>query len=359
MTIIPNPILFFVSLWFMLSTSLLKSVPTSTAAEFPGTPIAAPSVTLLKDQFTEAVDSAKKNTVLGQLAKTAPTSGEDVAGLFDLFSRFPDKSVRQAVMDSLAQIEPDSPHLEPLFLAYLKESEPESQLFGINGAFRLRSRPALPLIRAIAKRKFSADISQATMMSERNAWWTQFEALSVLAQWEGEKTLPLLQRKSLESPALGRLLGRFFWKQTLPNLKAWSESSNPLSRERAMQAVGASIELADARATREDMLKLLRDPKADPELRHQIALKIGLSSTDEEAEALVREHDAVLSDPERLFWAAAAFVSRRPTIVPLLLRYARQSADDTLRRGATAQLSDMFGEAEAARMIQGEKGVRP
>lgn len=341
----------------LLHLMLLLSAP-APSAELPATPVAAPSVALLKDRFTEALDSAEKNAALGRLAKTAPTSAQDVAGLFDLFSRFSDKAVRQAVMDSLALIGPDSPQLEPLFLTYLKQPEPESQLFGINGAFRLRSRPALPLIRAIAQRKFSTDISQATMMSERNAWWTQFEALSVLAQWEGERALPLLQRKSSESPALGRLLGRFFWKQTLPNLKAWSRSSDPLSRERAMQAVGASIEPADARATREDMLKLLRDTTVDSELRHQIALKIGLSSTDEEAEALIREHDAVKSGPERLFWAAAAFVSRRPTIVPLLLRYARQSADDTLRRGATAQLSDMLGAAEAASMIASEKNPK-
>ncbi len=336
------------------SAASMTAPSASTVA--PAAPIAAPSVAMLKDRFTEAVDAEEKNQVLGLIAKTTPTSGQDVAGLFDLFSRFPENPVRRAVMDSLAQIPGDSPQLEPLFLTYLKQPEPESQLFGINGAFRLRTRAALPLIRAIAGRKFSvANASEATMMSERNAWWTQYEALSVLAQWEGEKILPLLQAKSLESPLIGRLLGRFFWKQTLPNLKAWSQEPGSLSHERALQTVGVPIEPADARATREGMMALLRDSKADPELRHQIALKIGLSSTDEEVETLIREHDGEKNAQARLYWAAAIFVSRSPKAVPLLLRYARQTADNDMRQGATAQLADMFGKTEAAKMIEDDK----
>ena len=345
-----------VSALILSSHAFASEPPVVSTTEARPDPVNAPSVSLLKDRFIEAVDMAEKNKALTQLAKTAPTSGQDVAGLFDLFSRFPDREVRAAVMDSLAQIPPNSPQLEPLFLAYLKQPEHESQLFGINGAFRLRTRAALPMIRAIAERKCAAaSVSETTMMSERNAWWTQFEALSVLAQWEGEKALPLLQRKSLESPVVGRLLGRFFWTQTLPNLKSWSQAPDSLSRERALQAAGASIEPADARATREDMLKLLRDPKADRELRHQLALKIGLSSTDEEIESLIREHDAVASGSERLFWASAIFVSRSQKITPLLLRYALQTDDDGLRRGATAQLADMFGETQAASMIEDAK----
>lgn len=342
------------SLLCALLTSSASAASASTAA--PGAPIAAPSVAILKDRFTEAVNTEEKNPVLALIAKTPPTSGQDIAGLFDLFSRFPENAVRQAVMESLAQIPIDSPQLEPLFLTYLKQPEPESQLFGINGAFRLRIRTALPLIRAIAERKFSvANASEATMMSERNAWWTQYEALSVLAQWEGEKALPLLKAKSLESPLIARILARYFWKQTFPNLLAWSREPGSLSHERALQAVGAQIDPADARATREGMLTLLRDTKADAELRHQLALKIGLSSTDDEVEALINEHDAEKQPQQRLYWASAVFVSRSPKAVALLLRYARQTLDDGMHKGATAQLADMFGQAEAARMIEDDK----
>lgn len=339
-----------------LMCALLPSLASAAPATPPSATIAAPSVALLKDRFIEATDADEKNQALSLIAKTPPTSGQDVAGLFDLFSRFPENAVRRAVMDSLAQIPANSPQLEPLFLTYLKQPEPESQLFGINGAFRLRTRTALPLIRAIAARKFSvANASEATMMTERNAWWTQYEALSVLAQWEGEKTLPLLRDKSLESPLIGQLLGRFFWKQTLPNLKSWSQEPGSLSYERALHAAGAPIEPADARATRESMIALLRDPKVDAELRHQLALKIGLSSTDEEVSALILEHDAEKIPQERLYWAAAVFISRSPKAVPLLLRYARQTVDNGMRQGATGQLTDMFGQAEAARMIEDDK----
>ncbi|MEK7388258.1 MAG: hypothetical protein AAB036_01020 [Elusimicrobiota bacterium] len=339
-----------------LAAASAADLPTTSGSTPPAEPVAALTVSLLKDRFTEAVDIDAKNKILVQIAKTSPTTSQDVSALFDLFSRFPDNAVRKAVMDSLALIPPDSPQIEPLFITYLKEPEQESQLFGINGAFRVRSRQALPLIRAIANRKFAApNATETTVLSERNAWWTQFEALSVLAQWEGDKALSLLRKKSLESPAIGRLLGRFYWKQTLPQLKEWSLSSNQNSRERAVNAASASIEPADARATREEMLAIMRDSKVDRDVRHQLALKVGLSSTDEEIEALLGEHDAVKNDSDRLFWAAALFISRNPKIAPLLVRYARNTSDDALRLGATSQLEDMFGPAEASRMIEGDK----
>src|SRR5471032_1250790 len=132
-----------------------------------------------------------------------------------MFSRYSDPELRKKVMDSLALIDPSSPQLEPLFISYLNQPEPETQLFGINGAFHLRSRQGLPLVRKIAERKFeAADASSISLLSQRNAWWAQFEALSVLCQWEGEKVLPLLRAKADESYAVGRLLGRFFWRQT-------------------------------------------------------------------------------------------------------------------------------------------------
>src|SRR5471032_1142093 len=112
-----------------------------------------------------------------------------------MFSRYSDPELRKKVMDSLALIDPSSPQLEPLFISYLNQPEPETQLFGINGAFHLRSRDALPLVRKIAERKFeSADAASISLLSRRNAWWTQFEALSALSQWEKERTLPLLRK---------------------------------------------------------------------------------------------------------------------------------------------------------------------
>jgi hypothetical protein len=315
-------------------------------------PAAPASVTVLKDRFIEAGSAAERTKILDQIAKTAPVSGQDVANLFDLFSRFTDTYTRDSVMASLARIAPGSPQLEPLFMTYLRQPEPEAQLFGVNGAFRLRARAALPTIRAIASKKFGASsVTENNMMTERNAWWTQYEALSALAQWEREKSYELLESKGRESAKVGALLGRYYWKQTLPKLRAWSESGDLMSSERAALAVAAPIDYADARATREQMLTLLRDPKVDAEIRHHMALKVGVSSTDEEAAALAAEHDAAKSDADRLFWATAAFASRSPRIVPLLVHYAVQTKDEAMRKGATAQLADMVGQAEAGRLI--------
>lgn len=336
---------------FFLAASLL-SAP-ARAAE---TPSAAASVTVLKDRFIEAAGAAEKTKLLDQIAKTAPVSGQDVAQLFDLFSRFTDTYTRDSVMAALARLTPGNPQLEPIFMNYLRQPEPEAQLFGVNGAFRLRSRAALPLIRAIAGRKFGASaVTENNVMTERNSWWTQYEALSALAQWEPEKSYSLLESKGRESAKVGALLGRYYWKQTLPKLRAWSSSGDLIASERAALAVAAPIDLADARATRAQMLALLRDPKVDAEIRHHMALKIGVSSNDEEAATLVTEHDAVKDATERLFWATAAFSTRSPKIIPFLVRYARQTDDEAMRKGALDQLVDMVGGAEAHSLIDTEK----
>ena len=328
----------------------------SLAALLLSAPAAAASVTVLKDRFIEATNAAERTTVLDQIAKTSPVSGQDVAQLFDLFSRFTDAYTRDSVMASLSRLAPGNPQLEPLFMTYLRQPEPEAQLFGINGAFRLRARAALPIIRSIAGRKFSASsVTENNMMSERNNWWTQYEALSALAQWEPEKSLPLLERKGQESAKVGSLLGRYYWRQTLPKLHAWSNEGHLIASERAALAAAAPIDLADARATRAQMLALFRDPKIDAEIRHSLALKIGVSSDDAEASVLVSEHDAVKNDAERLLWATAAFSTRSPKVIPLLVRYAAQTGNEALSKGATAQLVDMVGEAEARSLIDAEK----
>ncbi|MBI2789940.1 MAG: hypothetical protein HYX59_14795 [Elusimicrobia bacterium] len=336
----------------LLAAWMSLCLPARAAEPAPAAPAAAPSVTVLKDRFIEAGSSAERTQILDQIAKTAPVSGQDVAHLFDLFSRFTDAYTRDSVMASLARIAPGSPQLEPLFMTYLRQPEPEAQLFGVNGAFRLRARAALPMIRAIAGRKFAASsVTENNMMTERNAWWTQYEALSALAQWEPEKSYSLLESKGLESAKVGALLGRYYWKQTLPKLRAWSESGDLIASERAALAVAAPIDLAAARETRAEMLKLLRDPKVDAEIRHHMALKVGVSSTDEEAAALVAQHDEAKDATERLYWATAAFSSRSPKVIPLLVRYAAQTGDEAMRKGATAQLKDMVGDAEAGKLI--------
>ena len=322
-------------------------------------PVGSTSVSILKERFVEAIDDPTRNKLVEQISTTKPVSAQDVSALFDMFSRYADPRLRKKVMDSLALIDPSSPQLEALFISYLNQPEPETQLFGIDGAFYLRSRQGLPLVRKIAERKFeAADASSIMLLSARNAWWTQFEALSALSQWEGEKALPLLRKKAGESAAIGRLLGRFFWRQTFPDLKAWSESSDANVREKAVEASGAQIEPDAARATRSGMLDIVRDPKADQEVRHRLALKVGACSTDDEVEALIAEHDKVKDDTMRLLLAGAVAYSHSPKAVPLLVRYARDSQDELFRKGARAELVDLVGETQAKTLVEEQKVIK-
>jgi len=217
------------------------------------------------------------------------------------------------------------------------------------------------MIRKIAGRKFEApDASAITLLSARNAWWTQYEALSVLSQWEGERdrVLPLLRQKADESPAVGRLLGQFFWAQTFKDLKGWAESSDDNVREKAVQVAGAKIQPDEARATREGMLDIVRDQKADEEVRHRLALKVGACSTDAQVEALIAEHDQTKDDKLKLLLVAAAAYSRSPKAVPLLVRYAKDSSDETMRKGARAELVDLVGEEQAETLLGERKDVK-
>ena len=73
-------------------------------------------------------------------------------------------------------------------MIYLGEKDDEMIRFGIKGAFRVRAVDALPRIREIAESKLRIRSPRGTLvLSERKRWWTQYEALSVLAQWEKEK----------------------------------------------------------------------------------------------------------------------------------------------------------------------------
>jgi hypothetical protein len=329
------------------------------AASLAGAQTAAPaaseSVSSLKQRFVEALDESGRTGLLDRIAATRPVSAQDVSALFDLFSRYTDPGLRKRVMGSLALIDPSSPQLEPLFISYLHQPEPETQLFGINGLFRLRSRQGLPLVRKIAERKFeAADAASITILSSRNAWWTQYEALSALAQWEGEKVLPLLRKRADESAAVGRLLGRFFWRQTFPDLKSWAKSSDDNVRAKAVEVAGAQIEPAEARATRAGMLDIVRDPKADMEVRHRLALKAGACSTDDEVTELIAEHDRAADEKLRLLLLGAVSYSRSAKAVPLLVRYARDPGDEGMRKGARAELEDLVG-AERAKALLGEK----
>ena len=306
-------------------------------------PPAPPTVTRLHDDFIEAVEADKKAEALSALARTAPSSARDVQSLFDLFLRFADAPARGAALSSLELLDPHAANLDQLFIRYLDDSDPAGELFALRGALRVRSPGALPLIWKIARRRFAfADPQTAALPSERNAWYAQYEALSVLAQWEPEKALPLIVKKTREAPQTARVLGLQLWKDSFAQIVAWASSSKPANRQRGLEALRADAPAAQLRATREEMLKLVRDRKADKEVRHQLALKVGAGSTDEEAGALLLEQAAASDEETGLMLAAAIFASRSRRAIPLLEQYAKENPDPALRAGALAQLKDML-----------------
>jgi hypothetical protein len=330
-----------------LCAALASAQPASSVSTSGG---AAPTVAELTDRVLSSTDENVRAKSLDELTRTTPISAQDVAALYDLFSRFPNPALRKSVMASLALIPPDSPQLEPLFVSYLKQPEPASQLFGINGAFRLRARQALPLIHKIAEQKLDAN-STVSVLRDRLSWNAKYEALSALAQWEGEKALPMLRRQSADGPQFAYLLGLFFWRQTLPDLPKWIRSPDAAVQQEALEAASAKIDPEEARATRAPMLAMLRDATLDTELRHRLALKVGLSSTDDEVDALIKEHDSAPDETTREIWAAAVFVSRSPRAVPLLVRYAKEGPKKNFREGARMELVELLGEPKTAALL--------
>ena len=310
----------------------------------------------LKESFVSSIERAQKNRALSALAKTAPRDAAEVQALYDLFMRFPEPAARRAAMDSLA-LAPNHPSLEPLAVVALRGPDPESLFFGAHVAAHARTPAALAALKKIAEQKLAhARADDASLATERGLWWAQYEALEVLAQWEGEDAYPLILKRAHESPAVGAILGRRYWTRVLPDLLKWAAGKGA-GAERARNAARQPIEPADALSTRATMFAAVPDPKLDAEVRHQLALKVGASSDDAQAEELAKRHDAAKTDGERLIWASALFVSRRPAAVPVLVRYAKTDPDEFRRKGALAQLTDMLGAEKAAALVEDKKDV--
>lgn len=338
---------------FRLFQAVLTLFLASPARPQMTAPPAPPDIAGLRDAFVETLEDQQKAEILQSIARTPAVTSNDVQALYDLFMRFSDNAVRESVLRSLDLASPHSPHLEPVFLRYMEEPEPESVLFGIKGALRIRAAGALPLIRKIARRSFAFKSPQDTpLLSEKNAWWTQYEALSALAQWEGPKTVSLLMSRASEAPAVARIMALFVWKESLPQFVKWSESHGADNQERAKQALSAPVPAKALRETRPEMMRILRDPKADKELRHQIALKVGFSSSEEGIGELLKEYEALKEPETKLMFSAALFASRSRQVVPLLTQHAKEHPDPRIRAGARVQLKDMLPAAEYRALVE-------
>ncbi|MDE2038854.1 MAG: hypothetical protein KGO96_11775 [Elusimicrobia bacterium] len=329
-----------------------SAAATATAAAAMTAPLAAASVRDLHDAFIEAVSDSSKAAILRRLSTTVPRDAGDLEALFDLFMRFPDRLVRDAAFESLTLMQPDSgAQADPLLLRYLDQNDPDSQLFGVRAALQLRSAAALPLVRRIAERKFRASSADEGLPAERNAWWTQYEALSALAQWEGAPALPLLKRKADEAPRIARIIGTYLWQPALSQIARWARGG-VAARAEAEAALGAPTPLPALRATREAMLGYLHNRRAPFELRRRLAFKIGESSTPEEVAQLLKDYAAEKDAKTRRLIAAALFSSRDQQIVPLLLNFAKSDPEPGVRAGARVQLKDMLPAGQYQALLQ-------
>ncbi len=296
--------------------------------------------------------------MLDEIARTHPQTQRDIKSLFDLFMRFPQPAVRDTVMGSVRRLDQNDSGLEPAFMEYLKLSESEARIFGINGAFRLRSLRALPLIKEIAAQRFSfKSPGETPILSDKNLWWTQYEALSALAQWQGAQALPLLRSQAEKAPAVARLMSIYLWNESLPDIIKWAGSRG--SAESAHEALTADVPLTALRKTRAKMLAVLRNPKSDRELRHQLAIKVGISSTPEEIDSLLAEQTAAQDSESRLTLSAALFASRSPKTVPWLKKIASEDPDAKIRLGGMMQLRLLLPPAETRPFLEAASANDP
>ncbi|MBI5622786.1 MAG: beta-N-acetylhexosaminidase [Elusimicrobia bacterium] len=334
----------------VLGACLLMAAPPA-GGQAPSQPGAA-TITGLHDEYITAVEEPDRAKALARIAETTPVTTRDVQRLFDLFIRFPALPVRGAVMRSLHRLDPSRSHLESLFVSYMEEDDAEEQVFGINGAVIIRCGACLPKIKEVASRPLRAEgPADVLLLSERNAWWATYEALSALAQWEGKPSLPLLKRQLKASPRVAELMARHLWKETFPLLKEWTTGSKR-ARSQARWAWKADAPLSALRETYGDMLMVLRDPKADRELRHQVAIKVGLCSTAEEVAGFASEYEVAKDTDSRLLLSVAVFASRSDGAVPLLQRFVKENADPLARAGALGQLRTLLPAPEYRMLLE-------
>jgi len=93
-----------------------------------------------------------------------------------------------------------------------------------------------------------------------------------------------------EAPAAARIMAIYLWTDSLPRFVKWASSSNASQKEKAAEGFEGRRPARGPCARRARRCSNpLRDPKADRELRHQLRLKIGASSTEEEIGGLIKE----------------------------------------------------------------------
>ena len=331
--------------------------PTSAAAVAASSASAAVSgVHRLHDEFLAAVKGEDKARDLLQIEKSSPVSMQDVADLYDLFMRFKNPYVRAGVLQALSRVTRGNPRIGPLFLDYMKIDDPSSVFFGIRGALFADYRPALPAIRKIAMRPFAKPSPDLlSFPGQKDEWWDQYQALIVLTEWEGANAIPILEKKADEAPRVARIMGRYFWKRSLPVFMRWlrwPDSWSKTNREKALEGLQSDVPLPVLRETRNLMLKIVRDKGADRTVRIQLAVKVGQCSSAAQIAGLVADYRKEKNEETRNLYATAVFASARPEAVPLLEEFARKAPAPMSRAAALLELAELLPPPEFRKQLE-------
>ncbi|MDE1975844.1 MAG: hypothetical protein KGL04_10355 [Elusimicrobia bacterium] len=324
----------------ILSIALLQARAQSAAT-------ANESLWQLHDDFVSSTDRADQFRILSEISQTKPQSARDLDDLFDLFARYPQKETRAAAVAAINRISPDDYAFAPLLRDYLSQPDPKTQFFAILAELRLRDPKALPLIKELAEQKFAIKSAANTPFSgQRDAWWTQYEALDALAAWEGDDAFTLVKKQALAAPDVARILAARFWPKALPLFADWAASGRQNRRNAAHQGLSADVAAADLLPTRAAMLKLVLDSGEPADVRHFLALKVGLCSDDAQVAALIQKREKTADAETKLYLLGAIFASRSPKAVPLLEEDLKTNPDPAARRGALIELKEIANPAD-------------
>ena len=310
------------------------------------------SVAYLATLATEAADGVDRLSALDELGRTEPRSFDDLRLLLDLFTRGEPKA-RQAAENSLGRLPREAQSFGPFFNNLLLDSDPFFQTFGMIGAYRLRYAPALSPIRDLASKPFKFPNPGPSLMPlESNRWHSQFQALRVLALWEGKEALPLLTKRAKEAPSVASLMAQLLWEESLDTIISWSESSRARAKDCAKAAWSASPPREALLRTAPTLRNLLLNKRKEVHTRHAAALKLGQILDDAGVQDLLRERGEMKDERTRLLLEAAIFASANPRAIPLLEDHVRQNPAPAGRAGALLQLRGMLPSTDYRALLQ-------
>ena len=319
--------------------------------ETPPVVIAATwTVTELAQRWTNAVRAEDRAALLERLSRTKPQNGPDLRWLVNLFSRGqPEVQARCAA--SLSRLGPGDTGAGPFLESLLEDEDPVLQSFGLAGIASVRTPAALPLVKGLAEPAFKEPEATLSMSpADSNRWNVHYQALAVLADWQGAATLPLLLRRSKEAPSVAEIAATRFWTAAFDDFAAWSESRGDADQSRAARAWSADVPRAMLAATKDRLWALLLDRRKRIETRHRAAIKAGIVAEPVDVERLLAAR-ARADAQGRLLLDTALFASRSPKAAPILIDYAKNAKDPLARAGTLFQLGEMLPHAEYKELL--------